>query len=87
MVREEAKRKGRRRCPECQEPVTPDRRPRIRVATTESESRKLWTHVISGTATFVELIEHYQDAQLHGIPMDRIALLRERLDTVLRKGE
>lgn len=87
MVREIAKRKGRRRCPDCQEPVVPDTRSKIKLATTDSESHKLWKYVIAGTTNFVELIEQYQEAGMHGIPMDNIALLRERLDAVLHKGE
>lgn len=87
MVREQAKRRGRRRCPDCQEPVTVDQRPKIKVATTESEARKLWKYVLAGVSNFVDLIEQYQEAGMHGIPMDNIALLRERLDTVLSKGD
>jgi hypothetical protein len=87
MVREIAKRRGRRKCPDCQEPVVVDNRPKIKLATTESESQKLWRLVLSGTENFIDLIEQYQEARMHGIPMDRIALLRERLDTVLLKGE
>lgn len=87
MVREIAKRQGRRRCPECQEPVTVNQRPQIKLATTDSESRKLWKLVITGTNNFVDLIEQYQVAGMHGIPMDSIAVLRERLDAVLHKGE
>jgi hypothetical protein len=87
MVRDIVKRQGRRRCPECQEPVKVDQRPQIKMVTTESEARKLWQYVIVGVNNFVDLIEQYQEAGMHGIPMDSIAILRERLDTVLHKGE
>ena len=84
-----------RRCRNCPEPATPAKaqQPQVitkftgktldpNLVTQQTESARLWNHVLFGTGTCVGMIEGYVSMGLPGDPLPQIKLLINRLVAV-----
>jgi hypothetical protein len=75
-------------CGNCPRPIQvsyPAAVMRTLAITSESESERLWKHVLYGTQTCIGMIEGYAELDLPGDPSGPIEAMRDRLDRLLER--